>query len=144
VPATITWPGRIEGGQLRDQIAHATDWLPTLAELANIPLHPGMDLDGESLVPLIHDATATTPHEVLHWLVSDQWAVRSGEFKLIVNPRDTDRSRLADADERDKFFLVNLAEDVGEQTNIRGREPEQMKTLRALHNEALAVFQKQE
>lgn len=141
VPAVISWPGKLGGGT-RDQIAHATDWLPTLAELANIPLLPGMDLDGKSLVPVLADPSAASQHEVLHWVVSDQWAVRRGDFKLIVNARDTDRSRLTDHDERHKFFLVNLAEDIAERSNIRGREPEQLKALRELHAEALAEFAK--
>ena len=160
VPAVISWPGKIGGSvtwknaedknslggpyginETRDQVAHATDWLPTLAELANIPLLPGMDLDGKSLVPVLNDPSAKSAHEVLHWVVSDQWAVRRGDFKLIVNPRDTDRSRLTQQDERHKFFLVNLAEDIAEQNNIRGREGEQLKALRELHAKALAEFQ---
>lgn len=153
VPAVISWPGRWSGlgaagsggsghgGAVRNQMAHATDWLPTLAELTGIPLMPGMELDGKSLVEVLNNPTAKTPHQVLHWVVSDQWAVRRGDFKLIVNARDTDRSRLTSVDERHKFFLVNLTEDISEQHNIRGRDGEQLKALRELHAKALAEFQ---
>src|SRR5690606_5880068 len=33
VPAIISWPGHLPAGQVRDQIATACDWLPTLADL---------------------------------------------------------------------------------------------------------------
>ncbi len=140
VPAVIRWPGHLDAGQTRDQVAHATDWFPTLCALANIPLSPGLKLDGRSLLPILHDPKSPTQHEILHWVVSDQWAVRSGHHKLIVNPRDTDRTNLGAVDEKDKFFLVDLVNDVGEQKNLRPLEPELMKALRALHADALPEF----
>lgn len=140
VPAVIRWPGHLDAGQTRDQVAHATDWFPTLCALANIPLSPGLKLDGRSLQPILHDPKSPTRHEILHWVVSDQWAVRRGNHKLIVNPRDTDRTNLGAVDEKNKFFLVDLLNDVGEQKNLRPLEPELMKALRALHADALAEF----
>lgn len=46
LPAIISWPGQLPEGEVRDQVVHACDWLPTLAELCGVkPLQT--DLDGK-------------------------------------------------------------------------------------------------
>lgn len=54
-PLLIRWPGHIRAGTRVTQIAAAIDLLPTLAELAGVPLTPSADkpLDGRSLAPLL-------------------------------------------------------------------------------------------
>ncbi len=52
-PLLVRWPGRIAPGTVVPQIAAAIDLLPTLAELAGIPLEGGKPLDGRSLAPLL-------------------------------------------------------------------------------------------
>ena len=49
VPAIVSWPGHLPEGEVRDQVAHGCDWLPTIAELCGVPL-PKVHLDGKSLV----------------------------------------------------------------------------------------------
>ena len=76
---------------MRDQIGHGCDWLPTIAELAGVPLLE-KDVDGKSLVGVIKSADAESPHRVVHWQVGtdpkrSQWAVREGDWKLIGNPQ---------------------------------------------------------
>ncbi len=91
LPAMISWPGRLPEGQVRGQVAHACDWMPTIAELCGARLI-NEDIDGRSLVPVLRSAAAPTPHEVLHWQVGrgqSQWAVRQGDWKLIGNVQDT-------------------------------------------------------
>src|SRR5262249_20128520 len=52
VPAIVSWPGHLPQGEVRGQIAHGCDWLPTIVELCG--LHPpGHPIDGKSLVPVI-------------------------------------------------------------------------------------------
>src|SRR5262249_28840484 len=75
VPAIIRWPGHLPKNQVRDQIAHGCDWLPTLAELCGVPL-PRVHLDGKSLAAVIRSAEAPTPHDALHWQLEKSWAVR--------------------------------------------------------------------
>ena len=92
VPAIISWPGRFPEGEVRDQLAHGCDWLPTIAEAAGVKLlNP--DVDGLSLAGVIASARASSPHRVVHWQVGEgpraQWAVRRGDWKLIGNPQDT-------------------------------------------------------
>jgi arylsulfatase A len=138
VPAIISWPGHIPQGEVRGQLAHACDWLPTVAAYCGLaPLNP--DLDGKSLATVISSAEAPTPHQVVHWQVGRgagaQWAVRRGDWKLIGNPRDTSRSdRSAPLA---PLFLSNLAEDLGETRNHAGDHPELARELRQIHEQWL-------
>ena len=52
-PFFIRWPGHIPAGAKIPQIAGAIDLLPTLADLANVPVVSTQPLDGVSLKPLL-------------------------------------------------------------------------------------------
>ena len=134
VPAIIAWPGTLPEGEVRDQVAHGCDWLPTLAELCGVPLLED-DIDGVSLVDVVRSAEAPSPRRVLHWQagrgLGASWAVRDGDWKLLGNPRDpSEKAPLTEADRR---FLVNLAEDATEMTNLAGKHPEVAERLEGLH-----------
>lgn len=137
VPAIISWPGRVPLGEVRDQVAHSCDWLPTLAELCDIKLDHGVD--GKSLVPVVRSADARGPHAVLHWQTGTganaPWAVRQGDWKLLGNPQDT--SDKAPIQPGDRLFLVNLAQDITEMKNLAAQHPERVKHLQQLHDDWL-------
>jgi arylsulfatase A-like enzyme len=138
VPAIISWPGHLPAGEVRHQIAHSCDWLPTVAELCDIPLVQ-KDIDGRSITGMIRSASAKSPHEVLHWTIGKSWAVRSGPWKLIGNPRDTSKKGPLGKD--DKLFLVNLEQDKTEMTNLAGEHPGEVQRLKRLHDQWQAGVQ---
>ena len=41
VPAIVSWPGHLPEGEVRGQIGHGCDWLPTIAELCGVALAEG-------------------------------------------------------------------------------------------------------
>ena len=136
VPALISLPNTIPAGQVRNQLAVSMDWLPTIAELCGVAL-PDTRLEGHSLMPVIHDPAAKTPHQVVHWQTGEadspnrQWAVRRGDWKLIGNPRDpTNENALTAAD---SLFLANMAQDSTESTNLASQYPKQVDDLKKLH-----------
>ncbi|MGB6221017.1 sulfatase-like hydrolase/transferase [Haloferula sp.] len=132
VPAIISWPGKLPQGEVRDQLAHGCDWLPTIAELTGAEiLNPY--LDGKSLLPVIESATAPSPHAVLHWVNGRSWAVREGDWKLIMHPLDTG-ARIPQA-KVESPWLSNLSLDQGEQTNFAKDYPDIVRKLRELHEE---------
>jgi arylsulfatase A len=140
VPAIISWPGHVPTGQVRDQAAHACDWLPTLAELTGVK-RPDAELDGQSLRAVIESSDAPSPHDVLHWELGDQWAVREGPWKLIGNPKDT--SNKAPLQPADRLFLANLADNPGEMRNLAAEQPEVVIRLKKLHDEWRNTVSKQ-
>ena len=130
VPSIAALPGVIPEGESRGQFATSMDWLPTLAELAGAKLPSNHKLDGKSLMPILRDAKAKTQHERFFWQLGDQWAVREGDWKLVVNANDTDRSKV-EGDE--KVFLSNLAGDASERHNQASQNPAIVEKLTKLH-----------
>ncbi len=129
VPAILSWPGHLPEGEVRDQMAHGCDWLPTLAALCDVPL-PDAAIHGKSLVDVVR-SDASTPHDVLRWKLGGQWAVRQGEWKLMHNPRPTGEGpSLSDADQ--KRFLANLDRNVGETKNYADQYPDVVDRLETL------------
>ena len=140
VPAIVSMPGRIPRNQVRDQLGTACDWLPTIAEITGAKL-PARRIDGKSLAPILRSATARTAHPVFHWQLGDQWAVRQGDWKLVVNGRDTEhRSRLEGAD---RIFLSNMAVEATERQNIAAENAGVVDRLTRLHEEWAVEVQRQ-
>lgn len=137
LPAIISWPGHLPKNEVRDQTAHACDWLPTLAELTGVK-PPETHLDGRGLASVIRDAKAPSPHEnhALHWQVgagpNADWAVREGDWKLIGSSRDTSSSDGRST--RIENLLVNMKVDPGETTNLADKHPDVFSRLRKLHD----------
>ncbi len=83
-PFFIRWAGHIPAGKRVPQIAGVIDLLPTLADLAGIPLVGGKPLDGVSLKPLL-----TGRAEADGWpdrMIFSQWnnkvSVRTQQYRL--------------------------------------------------------------
>ncbi len=137
VPSMISWPGQIPANQVRDQFAVNTDWMPTLAQLCNVPLDDNK-LDGKSLVPVIKNQTASSPHEEGYcWAFGkDMWAARKGKWKLLGNPDD--KSNKGELTKDDALFLVDLESDPGEMKNIAKLYPEKVEELNKQYQQWLS------
>lgn len=124
IPSIISWPGRLPQNTVRDQVVHACDWLPTLAGLCGVPLLEE-DIDGKDIAPVLKSDSAPSPHDTLRWQLGDQWAVRRGDWKLIVNGRVPGEKLPPE----DRLFLANLAKDPTEQTNFARDYPDIVQRL---------------
>ena len=136
VPAIVSWPGSLPEGEVRQQMAVGCDWLPTLAELTNsqLPEHP---LDGKSIVNVIESSNAESPHESFYWQYGHgenaQWVVRSGEWKLLGNPRDR---RVPDSlGASDRLFLANLEKDLTESENLAPKHAQIVEKLKSMQQD---------
>jgi arylsulfatase A len=132
VPAIISWPGHLPENEIRNQLGVGIDWLPTVAELCQIDI-TDMNIDGESLVPVIQSKEAVSPHQTMYWQLGPQWAVREGNWKLIGNPEDTSHKGVLS--EADSLFLVNLEEDVTEMQNKASQHAEVVTRLKQLYQQ---------
>jgi arylsulfatase A len=131
VPAIISWPGHLPEGEVREQVAHSCDWLPTLVELCGIaPLTH--DVDGASLTAMIRGADEPSPHEALHWTIGESWAVRQGPWKLQGKPNDTSGKAAITAS--DALYLTNLQDDATEMTNLAAAHPDVVERLQQVHD----------
>lgn len=146
VPSIVSYPGKFPAGEARQQFATACDWLPTLCRQCQVPL-PEVELDGVDLSDvLVNDAAA--PREKFYWQFGEgenaQWAVRDGRWKLIANPRDTsprEDQQVNGGVLEMPFFLVDLAQDQGEQVNLAETQIEILNRLLAERNRIVERFE---
>ncbi|CAN7937193.1 unnamed protein product [Ixodes hexagonus] len=86
-PAIAWWPGVIEAGQMTRQPLTVLDLLPTIAELAQVTLPPGLVLDGNSFVPELlksphyHDEEEISDRSVFYYRGNELMALRKGLYK---------------------------------------------------------------
>ena len=82
VPFLIRWPGHIPAGANHPQIAGAIDLLPTLADLAGIPVASPKPLDGISLKPLLLGQSTNWSDRMIfsHW--RGNVSVRTQRYRL--------------------------------------------------------------
>lgn len=123
VPLIVRWPGRVPAGRVdRQSVLTAVDWLPTLCRLAGAPLPPDYAPDGEDIGRVLRGEPVRRRRNI-YW----QWrfgiaghplhhspalAVRSGEWKLLLNP---DRSRVE---------LFRIPDDPAELRNVAKEHPD--------------------
>jgi len=132
VPGILRWPGNTRPGTTNREPVNATDVLPTLCELANVPVPQDRAIDGTSILPILRNKKLQRDVP-LYWrydrALSQPFtvAMRQGDWKILA---DTTMTR---------FELYNLRDDRAEQHDLAPSEPQRLermkKTLVKLHNE---------
>jgi arylsulfatase A-like enzyme len=105
-PLFIRWPGHIRPATCITPIAGAIDLLPTLADLADVPVVSDKPLDGKSLRPLLDGETAAWPDRMLFSIQDKRVSVRTQQYRL-------------DPDGR----LYDITADPGQTTDIATQKP---------------------
>jgi len=82
VPCLVRWPGRIKPGMQIPQIAGAIDLLPTLADMAGIPVVGAKPLDGTSLKPLLLRQGKNWPDRMIFSNQRGRVSVRTQWYRL--------------------------------------------------------------
>ncbi len=81
VPFLVSWPGVTPAGKVNNNVADASDLLPTFAELAGAPLPTGRVIDGRSLVSQLKGYTES-PRAWAFCQLSNHYYVREAGWKL--------------------------------------------------------------
>ncbi|MEM7457168.1 MAG: arylsulfatase [Planctomycetota bacterium] len=89
VPFIVHWPGAVEAGGRSDQTITLADIMATCAEIVDFPVPENAAEDSVSLMPVMRGETIDQPlHEtVVHHSISGRFAVRKGDWKLILGER---------------------------------------------------------
>jgi arylsulfatase A-like enzyme len=112
VPLIVRAPGIVRPGRVTEQVGAFWDFLPTVAELAGVPIHHA--IDGLSLAPTLTEHGTQKQHEFLYWEFHEQGskqAVLHGEWKAI-------RTAVGQPLE-----LYDLASDPGETRDVAASNP---------------------
>jgi uncharacterized sulfatase len=120
-PIFMKWPARLAPGTRVEQPVAHIDLMPTMAAAGGAQLPPGVEIDGQNLLPV---ATGTgvlaRPDDALFWQTGGTRVVRAGDWKLQVEER------------RNKQWLFDLASDPTEQVNLAATRPGKLEELQAL------------
>jgi arylsulfatase A-like enzyme len=124
-PLLVHWPAVVKAGSVVSTPVSSPDFFPTLLEAVGAKPQPGQVLDGVSLVPLLKGGTL--PERALFWHYphygnqggAPSAAVRRGDWKLIEWLEDG------------RAELFNLAQDLGEKTDLATKQPQRVAQLRA-------------
>jgi arylsulfatase A-like enzyme len=116
VPYIVRWPARLPAGETYDPLAIGMDWTATFIAAAGTSADPDYPLDGVDLF-------GEEVERNLYWrmLFRNQKAVRSGVWKYLSIEGNE--------------FLFDLSRDSRERANMRYREPQRFKQLRAAYFE---------
>lgn len=132
VPLIIAWPGnpRLRAGAINDGLAHVTDILPTLTDLAGVPAHGSSwegravePLTGRSLVPTLEGAEGSVHGDApIGYELSGNAALFRGDYKLVRNLAPTGDG---------KWRLYDLKVDPGETRDLSRAMPDRFAAMQA-------------
>jgi arylsulfatase A-like enzyme len=136
-PFLIQWKGRLPAGKIYDFPVISLDILPTSLAAAGAEVKSEWKLDGVNLLPYLTGQNKAPPHDVLFWRFHFpprhepvfKWAVRQGDWKLV---KEAERHPERGFTGRTWVRLFNLANDPGEATDLRDKEPARAKQLEEL------------
>ena len=128
VPFCAQWKGKIPAGQTYEHPIIQLDILPTAIAAAGAQVDPAWKLDGVNLLPYLTGQNKAKPHETLYWRFGQQWAIRHGDWKLVVGNEPGNP-----ATKEKPAELINLAADIGESKNLAAEQPAKVKELLALY-----------
>lgn len=138
VPYIAKWPGKIAKGSKSDRTICAVDFIATCADIIDYSLSDNEGEDSYSLLPLFEQKaqTAYTREATVHHSINGSFAIRKGEWKLIMCPGSGGWSfpKPDDAaiETLPKIQLYNLTNDPGETTNLQASQPDKVEELRSL------------
>lgn len=131
-PCIVVWPGVTKAGTENDAVIQSIDWMPTLLDMAGVPLPPNARPDGLSLAPMLKGGALNRdavfnhfPHDTPASGQHPGASVRRGDWKLI-------RLFAQNDDGSDQLELYNLRDDLGESKNLAASKPELVRELDAL------------
>lgn len=131
-PFLVQWKGRLPGGTLYDGLISSMDIFPTAVAAAGGTVSEKWNLDGVNLLPYLTGGKEGSPHDVLFWRFGTQWAVRSGDWKLL-QAREGRGGTIQIAKEG-PVRLFNLKEDKEEKNDLIRSYPEKAAELQSLWN----------
>jgi len=116
-PTIAWWPGTIPSGTACDELCTAMDLHPTFAKMVGESMPSDRVIDGKDIAPLLlGEEGAKTPYDRFFYQQGGKLAaVRSGNWKLFTNGQ-----------------LYNLAEDIGEKSNVAEQNPDKAAMLQSM------------
>jgi len=135
VPASIRWPGGLEGGRRVEQTITALDVFPTLVAAAGVEARNELPLDGVDRWPQIEGSRPVASGEVffgVNGVVGRQEALRADRWKLI--------RTLGHEGDDPRVMLFDVVGDPMEKKDLAEAQPERVADLVARLDRWLALY----
>ena len=123
VPYLVQWKGSFPAGTVFEKPVMNLDVLPTCLAAAGATIDPAWKLDGVDLTPYFTNKNNASPHETMYWRFGQQWAVRHGDWKLVVSKGGSGKPE-----------LYNIAKDIGESTDLAPTHADKVAELQKIYN----------
>ena len=130
VPFFVRWPGVVGVGSKQDSPITHTDVYSTLCAALDIKIADGMAEDSFSfLAGLTNSEVAVSRPPIVHHSVAGMFAIRDGDWKLIVGNGSGGREAPKGKSFREPFQLFNLGADVEEQNDLIEQHPHRAQNM---------------
>ncbi len=138
VPAVVVWPGKVKAGARNNNLITSTDLYPTILEMLDLDPSPNQNFDGVSILPALQggelDRNAIFtffPHATrVPDTLPPSAAIYQGDWKLLRLFHNLD-------DGEDELRLFNLAEAIGEHSEVASQHPGRVLKMNARLTEFL-------
>ncbi|MGJ8643533.1 MAG: sulfatase family protein [Luteolibacter sp.] len=137
VPFIVRWPKVVKAGSTSDETICLTDFLATCADIAGGELADDEGVDSVSFLPALKSESISTDRQgIVHHAIAGQFAIRSGDWKLILAPGSAGWTSPVGKTALDQGLseiqLYDLSKDIGETKNLQAEYPEKVAQLLAL------------
>jgi len=129
IPLIVRWPGRTNPGTVNGSVISTVDHYPSILDMTGQAPRAQDHKDGVSYVPALkgeaHDRGPTLcdfTHFVPATMNMPNSTLRSGDWKLY-------RFWFDATDQKHRYELYNLADDIGETTNLASQHPEKVQAM---------------
>ncbi len=121
VPFMMKWKGKVPAGTRYQYPVSSADIFATSVAAAGGEMPNDRSYDGVDLVPYVRGDKSERPHPQLFWRADHIWAIRDGDYKLILSTRDGWAE------------VYDLIKDKSEKINLKDDMPELYDRLRREH-----------
>ncbi len=138
VPFIAKWPNVIKKGTVSNETICSTDFMATCANIVGYALSDNEGEDSFSMLPLFKEKNLGRDFReaTVHHSINGSFAIRKGDFKLIMCPGSGGWSYPKPndpiIDSLPKIQLYNLKEDPSEKNNLQAIETEKVEELKSL------------
>lgn len=127
LPCIVRWPEHVPAGKTSDALFATIDFMPTFAKLAGFKVPSDRKIDGIDQTDLLL-GKRTTGRDDFYFQSA---GVRQGKWKYL-KPNAFFHGYAVEDDRKNVDELYDLESDLGEQTNLAAKHPDQVAKLKAL------------
>ena len=129
VPTVAMWKGKIDAGQVYDDLATQMDWFPTFCKIVGAEIPKDREIDGKDLSAVLFENGKREGDEFIYYMLSDQRGYRDGDWKIKRPYKGFGGSRGMKAVEAHDTLLFNIKNDPGETVNLAKENPEKVSQM---------------